>query len=172
MRVSSKPGPLLLFKCVFDQDLTVNIKLKVKSFNFAIGLTPLLLAAILSLTGCSKTSSWDKTYPVTGRLSYKGKPLSDAELAFFPTDPDAPDTVRPKAKSSEDGSFVVWTYQRGDGAPAGRYKVTVVHHSVAVSKDTLVAKPNDLPGKYARRDTTDLQIEVQKGVNEIPPFQL
>lgn len=150
----------------------MNIKSEVKTIRITTKLSALMLATLASFIGCSKTSTWETTYPVTGHISHKGKPVSGAELAFFPTDPEAPDTVRPKAKSSEDGSFVVWTYQRGDGAPAGSYKVTVVHHAVAVSKDTLVAKPNALPGKYARRDTTDLQIEVQKGVNEIPPFQL
>lgn len=124
------------------------------------------------LVGCSGPSSWETTHPVTGTITYKGKPIADAEISFFPTDPDAPDTVRPKAKSTPDGRFVVWTYTRGDGAPAGSYKVTVVRHQVAVSKDTLVAKPNDLPPKYAQRDTTDLQVQVQEGTNEIPQWNL
>ena len=134
----------------------------------ALVLLMLNLTAILA--GCSKPSSWEATHPVTGTVTFRGKPVSDVELSFFPTDPNAPDTVRPKAKSTEDGKFIAWTYTRGDGVPAGSYKVTAVHHAIGVSRDTLVAKPNDLPAKYSKLETTDLQFEIKEGHNEIPPI--
>jgi hypothetical protein len=101
-----------------------------------------------------------------------GRPVANADIALFPEDPAAPGTVRPKAKSAADGKFVVWTYVEGDGAPAGSYKVTVVHQEVGVSKDTIVAKPNDLPEKYAKVNTTDLKVQVVAGQTEIPPLEL
>jgi len=130
-----------------------------------------LLASTLS--GCSKGKDpWDTTYPVSGKVTLKGRPVADADLVFFPEDDSFPGTVRPKAKSAEDGTFVVWTYAQGDGAPAGSYKVTVVHHEVSVSKDTIVAKPNDLPNKYSKLDTTDLKVQIAAAQNDIPPFDL
>lgn len=135
------------------------------------------LAAVLllplAISGCSKGGSpWEKTYPVSGVVTYKGQPIVDAEISLFPEDKDAPETVRPKAKSTEGGKFVVWTYNPGDGAPAGNYKVTVVHNEVTVSKDTIVAKPNDLPQKYASRETTDLQLQITAGPNESSTLSL
>jgi hypothetical protein len=61
---------------------------------------------------------------------------------------------------------------QGDGAPAGNYKVTVVHNEVAVSKDTIVAKPNDLPEKFSKRDTTNIQVQIVAGKNEIPSIDI
>ncbi|XZE42913.1 hypothetical protein SH467x_002453 [Pirellulaceae bacterium SH467] len=108
---------------------------------------------------------WEKTYPVSGVVQYKGKPVPGAELAFFPVDASFPDEVRPKAKSNPAGSFDIWTYVQSDGIPAGKYRVTVVQHEVSVSKGTIVAKPNALPSKYATLDKTDLQIEIQPNAN-------
>ncbi len=103
---------------------------------------------------------------------FKGAPVNNAELSFFPEDRSVPDSVRPKAKTSADGKFVAWTNVQGDGVPAGNYKVTIVHNEVSISKDTIVAKPNDLPAKYAALDTTDLQVQIKAGNNELQPFEL
>lgn len=136
-------------------------------FGFESLSSVALLAVVTALAGCSNSGSpWEKTHPVSGVVTYKGQPLADAEIAFFPLEKDAPETVRPKAKSTAGGKFTVWTYNPGDGAPVGKYKVTVVHNEVAVSKDTIVAKPNDLPPKYASRESTDLELQIVAGNNE------
>lgn len=143
-------------------------KRKLLGFTLAFG------AALLPmLSGCSGgKSAWEKTHPASGVISYKGKPIVDAELSFFPEDKTAPDSVRPKAKSTEGGKFTVWTFAQGDGAPEGSYKVTVVHNEVAVSNDTIVAKPNDLPEKYSKVDSTDIIVKIAAGQNEIPKIEL
>lgn len=143
-------------------------KRKLLGFTLAFG------AALLPmLSGCSGgKSAWEKTHPASGVVTYKGKAIVDAELSFFPEDKAAPETVRPKAKSTEGGKFTVWTYAQGDGAPEGSYKVTVIHNEVAVSKDTIVAKPNDLPEKYSKLDSTDIVVKIAAGQNEIPKIEL
>ncbi|MDX1928353.1 MAG: hypothetical protein SFV81_17630 [Pirellulaceae bacterium] len=131
------------------------------------------LLLLTGLVGCGKGKDpWEVTHPATGVVNFKGRPIVDAELTFFPEDKSAPDSVRPKAKSTAGGKFEVWTYVQGDGAPAGNYKVTVVHNEVAVSKDTIVAKPNDLPEKFSKRDTTDIQVQIVAGKNEIPSIDI
>lgn len=126
-----------------------------------------------SLSGCSDSKEpWETTYPVSGVVTYKGTPVANADISFFPKDESFPDSVRPKAKSTTDGTFVISTYGSGDGAPAGDYKVTIVRHEIAVSKDTIVAKPNDLPNKYSKRDTTDLEVQVVSSPNDLAPFEL
>lgn len=126
-----------------------------------------------ALSGCSGGKEpWETTYPVSGVVTYNGKPVANADISFFPEDQSFPDVVRPKAKSGEDGTFVISTFGGGDGAPAGNYKVTIVRHEIAVSKDTIVAKPNDLPNKYSKRDTTDLAVQVEASPNNLAPFEL
>lgn len=127
----------------------------------------------LTLSGCgSAKQPWEHVVPAKGKVLRNGKPVADAEISLFPEDSSIPDSVRPRAKSDQNGEFVVWTYETGDGAPAGSYKVTVVHHEVTVSKDTLVTKPNDLPRKYATLESTDLVVTVGTGPTEIPPLDL
>jgi len=135
----------------------------------------LLFGAMLlpSLSGCGKAKNpWETAYPAKGVVTYKGKPLAGAEISLFPQGDAVPENVRPRAKSAEDGSFTLWTYERGDGAPAGTYKATVVHHQVVVTNGSVGSKPNDLPRKYARPDTTDLVVEISQGTTEIPKFEL
>lgn len=136
------------------------------------GLLSVVVVAIAVATGCKPSNPWENPHPVSGSVTYKGKPVGDAELTLFPVDPTAPESVRPRARTSADGKFTVWTYQEGDGAPAGQYKVTVVHNEVSVSKNTIVAKPNDLPPKYSRRDSTDLQVTITAGKNDLPALEL
>ena len=120
--------------------------------------------------GCKSQDPWETTYPASGSVVFKGKPVDSAEVTLFPVDSKIPETVLPRGKSGPDGKFVLWTFKAGDGAPAGKYKVTVIHNEVSVSKDTIVAKPNDLPVKVSRKDTTDLEVTIAAGQNELPPF--
>jgi hypothetical protein len=137
------------------------------------GVTAVIcLMAFSAMNGCSKPKPWETTHPTSGQVTFKGAPVADAELSFYPDDASFPTSVRPKAKTTADGKFVAWTNEQGDGLPAGSYKVTIIHNVVAISKDTVVAKPNDLPAKYAALDTTDLQVKIVPGKNVIPSFDL
>ncbi|MEY3174717.1 MAG: hypothetical protein RLZZ436_2631 [Planctomycetota bacterium] len=132
----------------------------------------LVLVTTLGLAGCSEKSAWEVPYPVKGSLTFRGKPVAEADIVLFPEDPSWPETVRPRARTKADGTFDVWTWQQGDGAPAGNYKVTLVHHEVAISKGAVVAKPNDLPPKYERHQTSDIRVTIVPGENQIPAFSL
>lgn len=142
--------------------------------GFSGRLMSALLCSALLLplgVGCKGGNAWEITQPASGTVVYKGKPIENAEINLFPVDPAAPELVRPRGRTTADGKFVLWTYKEGDGVPAGKYKATIVHNEVSVSKDTVVAKPNDLPAKYSRRESTDLEVTVNEGKNEIP-FEL
>jgi len=133
----------------------------------------LCLLLVASICGCGEAAkSWERPYPVTGVVTHKGKPVKDAELMFFPVDEKVPESVRPWAKSSGNGEFTLSTFDRGDGAPAGKYKATVVHHEIVVSAGSMGTKPNSLPKKYANKDTTDLVIEVKEEETKLPTLEL
>ena len=125
------------------------------------------------IVGCSKAKApWETVYPVEGVVNYQGKPLTDASITLIPQDQDFPSTVRPTARTREDGSFVVGTYSTEDGAPAGDYKVVVVRFPVIVTASNAVSGPNNLPPKYANPSTTTLTVTVDPGTNELPPLEL
>jgi hypothetical protein len=153
-----------------SSNLMVCIHAAIRSKHRLTRLVPMMCLALLA--GCSPTPSWEVTHPTTGQVTFKGRPISDVELSFFPEDKSFPDSIRPRAKTKEDGTFAAWTHVEGDGVPKGSYKVTLVHNIVAISKDTIVAKPNDLPIKYSMRDTTDILVQIQEGKNEIPVIDL
>lgn len=133
----------------------------------------LYFVAILSFTGCfSSPKPWEITHPANGTVELKGKPIENVELTLFPVDATVPESVRPRAKSTTGGKFVLGTYSLSDGAPVGKYKVTLVRNDVSVSKDTIVAKPNDLPPKYSSVNTTDIVVEIAEGNNELPAIVL
>lgn len=121
------------------------------------------------LAGCSGKEPWETPYPARGTVTFKGKPIPNAELSFHPEDDLVAEMVRPWAKTDETGEFVVSTFNKGDGAPPGRYKVTAVHHEIVISKaGGMGVKPNNLPKKYASRETTDLVVEIAAGESTLP----
>ena len=136
-------------------------------FRWGVGI----LAGVL-LSGCSERPVWEVAYPAKGVLTLRGKPVANADIVLFPEDSSWPETVRPRARTTADGTFEVWTYEQGDGAPAGSYRVTLVRHEVGFSGEAVVAKPNDLPRQYERPDSNDLRITISAGENQIPGISL
>lgn len=132
-----------------------------------------VLAMATALSGCSKPQQpWEKVYPAGGVVKYRGQPLSGAVITLIPEDADFPSSVRPTAITDEDGAFEVGTYSVADGAPAGDYKVLVLHYPVEGSAENPHAGPNDLPPMYAKVETTNLRISIGEEDTEIPPLEL
>lgn len=131
------------------------------------------LVLMITLLGCSRAKEpWEIVYPVEGVLNLAGKPLAGASITLIPQDPDVPSTVRPTARSRDDGTFTLGTYSTEDGAPAGDYKVLVLRFPVIVTASNAVAGPNNLPKKYATVQTTDLTVTVNPGEIELEPLEL
>lgn len=133
----------------------------------------ILFSVCSSLLGCGKGKEpWEKVYPVHGIVNLDGKPVGGASITLVPQDKAVPDSVRPTATSSWDGTFELGTYGTGDGAPAGIYKAVVVRFPVIGPPSSPAPGPNDLPAKYARPDTTDLSVQIKEGETDLPPLEL
>jgi hypothetical protein len=100
-----------------------------------------------------------------------GQPLSRAELVFHPIGdfPAGAAKALPQARTDGDGNFTVSTYVDSDGAPAGKYRVTVKWRGDEGRTDD---EANLLPAKYANSRATQLRANVEEGENELPPFEL
>lgn len=130
-----------------------------------------LLMAIL-WTSCARTTS-EAVYPVSGSVRYKGQPASGARIAFHPLNPSPANRPVPWATVAADGSFRLSTYLQGDGAPPGRYAVTILWPSEdRKDEDGTAAGPDRLQGRYADPKTTPFQVEVRAQPNALEPFDL
>ena len=109
-------------------------------------------------------------HPATGTLTINGKPAEGALLVFHPAagrEFDARGT-RPRATVEADGTFEVTTYQSGDGAPAGDYRVAILWFA-----DPDSSSPWDrLGNRYANPDRTDIRVSITEGVNELKPIEI
>ena len=61
------------------------------------------------------------TVPVKGRVTLDGKPVADAAVMFEPEAGGVP----ARGSTAADGSFTLTTFERDDGAIAGRHRVAV-----------------------------------------------
>jgi len=110
--------------------------------------------------------------PVTGTVTYDGKPLEQATVVFLAPVPGKSRSLAAVAITDAAGRFVLRTYRDHDGAIAGRHQVTV-HKSVTVSPGDRPLSPNEqgdildtpvvrhlIPQKYSTPDTSGLTAEV------------
>src|SRR5262249_3428590 len=84
---------------------------------------------------------------------------------------DDNDQPRSHGFARADGSFELSTNKPGDGAPAGRYRVSIVW-SRTDPDDNRSRGPDLLRGRYARPEKSGLQVEVKEGPNQLAPFEL
>jgi hypothetical protein len=126
----------------------------------------LLLSCIQACSRPDTVSNNQKlTHPVQGKFLINGQPVRGAVVTFHPQDEPGPETTRSYARTEDDGSFKLSTYQQGDGAPVGRYLITVMVRDA----DNEAAS---LPAEYAVPQTSGLKAEIKEGVNDLPPFRL
>ena len=131
---------------------------------------PLLLgaAAAAACAGCG--DDWQaETHPARGRVTVNGQPPAGAivELHSAGGKPDVRNS-RPWAVVGDDGSYTLTTYEKGDGAPAGSYKV-VVRWPPDVSQPSLADR---LGGAFSTPQRSRWTVTVAEGENELPPIEI
>lgn len=92
--------------------------------QFASPLAVAFLVAIGVLAGCSK-SARPPTYPVSGTVTWKGKPVEAARVVFVPTTSELEAAA---GVTDAAGKYQLTTYVSGDGAQPGEYRVKVAKY--------------------------------------------
>jgi hypothetical protein len=128
-------------------------------------------ALALGMTSCRR-SDHEPVYPVTGKVLYNGKPAEGAQITLVPLDGKNAKTPRPGAQVKRDGSFRLSTFASYDGAPPGRYAVTIVYRSAEKKENDENMGPDLLRGRYTEPKSTPLAVDVKEGTNELEPFQV
>ena len=126
----------------------------------------LLVVGALSATGCSGSNLVE----VTGKVTYKGKPVTSGTISFVAADkPSAYGDLNP------DGTYALHTNDPGDGATPGAYQVFVV--AMQDQAGLLPEQRSPLPAptipiKYTSLATTDLKADVVSGKKNVIDFNL
>ncbi len=137
------------------------------SRRFGILPSSTLLLVITLLQGCGSKPEGPasaETVTAKGTLTAAGKPLAHYRVTFVP-DSNLPAS----ATTDENGKFTLGTNSPGDGAVAGRHKVTVVFvgppDAPTPDMDNYkpLKPPVDVPKKQQSAETTDLTVEVPVG---------
>ena len=129
----------------------------------ALAAAPVWLALIavpfvLSLPGCEGGGApAPEVAEASGVVLYKGEPLAGFEVMFNP------EKGNPGIGATEaDGSFVLTTFKRDDGAIPATHTVTVRPRpqmgGAIEGADTV-----SIPGKYGDKATSPLKLEVKAG---------
>lgn len=99
-----------------------------------------LLIVILCLMGCGSGGRLP-TSPVSGTVSVGDKPIAGADVTFHPADDKQ--KIRPAfGKTNDAGEFELSTYDDGDGAVPGEYKISIVKQSLRPGIDVKTLTPS------------------------------
>jgi hypothetical protein len=127
-------------------------------------------------SGCGKNDGRIKVYPVSGKVLVNGAPVEGARVVLYPVSEDLkkPGMPIPDGMTDSEGNFKLRSFEPGDGAPEGEFKVCVIWLEAAPDgrvADTPSAKDR-LEGRYANPQKSTLTAKVEKGGGEIGPFNL
>lgn len=126
------------------------------------------------MAGCGDSGNRVDVHPVSGKVLHRGGPATGAKVVLYATERPDSTTPFPSAVVQPDGSFTLTSYTVGDGAPAGKYKVTVVWpEPIPPGVHAESHSPADrLGGRYSNPDQSKLEVTVTEGENELEPFNL
>jgi hypothetical protein len=130
----------------------------------------LLLPVTLFAAACG-SSTKIPLYPAEGKVLFNDKPAPGAIVWLHPMGPVDASIPKPHGKCGTDGTFRLGTFTTDDGAPAGKYHVTVFWTEPTKSGD--MDGKNLLPTRYQDSQKSGLPlVEIKAGRNELRPFLL
>ncbi len=126
----------------------------------------LCVAGLAALAGCGSKGAEYTVAPVKGKLVCRGQPVKGGHITFRPLQAaggKAGITGKPaSAEVKEDGTFVLSTYGKQDGAVVGKHEITYL--PVAAGAQSYEEKPQ--PSPYAGLVPKPNQVEVKEGQND------
>jgi hypothetical protein len=130
-----------------------------------------ILIGLLMSGGCARPKS-DRpaTYAVSGTLLVNGKPAAGARIRLYAIDDMLLEGVCPHAEVETDGSFTLTSFRSRDGAPVGKYALTVTWPSPPPPGKE--EGRDRFRGRYGDRRRPVRQVEVTPGDNVLEPVRL
>ncbi len=137
-----------------------------------------VFAVLGCLLGCGGESATlaRPVQKVRGTITVKGKAEPDVIVTMHPVGGEAAARgfVISRGQTDATGAFQITTYDTNDGAPIGQYKLAFSWKGPTSGKteeeqDMLKEK---LASKYLKPDTSEVQVEVKEGDNQLPSIDL
>jgi len=129
------------------------------------------LVSLVSLAGCGGADESFSTAKVSGKVMLDGKPVEGGDLIFAPiaADKDKKPGKSGVASVGMDGTYVVSTYAKGDGAVVGKHKVTFNPSTAGAPPvvDPSAAHVEARVNPYAGVEPKQSEVTVVKGTNTI-----
>ena len=124
------------------------------------------------LVGCGEGKI--ARYPVTGTVLVDGKPYEGARVMFCPEGgSEAFSKERPYGVTDQSGKFELTTFIKGDGAPAGDYKIMIRNGRPQNADEAKRwARRPKLPRKYGKPDLSGVTATVNAEPTELAAFEL
>lgn len=134
------------------------------------------LLALVVLTTCLTGCGSRGLVVIEGTVKVDGAPTGGVELMFFPK--DDPSGVTAAGTSNDQGKFTL-TSGMDAGVATGKYIVTASYPDPAVKptpaqmmQGTFVPGPDLFKGKYSKKQTSTVEIEITSGSKELAPIEL
>ena len=139
-------------------------------------LSGILLLSLLLVPGCGKPPAdlpQAELYPFSGIVNVNGKPATGAMLTLHPSGDSKLGIVTPHGIADENGLFMLTTYSTADGAPAGKYKVTVSWSDITNPGGSDPEHgPEKLPRRYQDKDTSGLEVNIEPNMSDVTVLEL
>jgi hypothetical protein len=130
-------------------------------------------ALAVTALACISCGNSNNLYPVSGTVTYKGKPAAGATVFFQRQGGDPMNEHALMGIVQEDGSFTLVCGPLGKGAPPGAYDVLVEWKRDLNPAKGLAHKGQDrLKGRYAAPKHPQLHAVVKAETNHLAPFEL
>lgn len=131
-------------------------------------------SVLVCCLGCG--SSAPHTIPVSGTVTFDGKPLSKGTISFIPAG-DKTEFGRPATGNIDpQGNYTLSTFKPGDGAVPGKYQVAVVSIANEPSPEEMAEKgaqiTSTIPAGYNSPMTSGLRATVEAGGAMTLDFEL
>ncbi len=118
--------------------------------SMGIGLALILGLSVAGGCGSSESTNLSPTVPVTGKVTWNGKPLAQGTVTF---EPDGGREAH--ADIQPDGSFTLTTFTKDDGALQGTHRVAVT--------GSLPGGRDRVPLRFQNYNSSQLEVEVVDG---------
>jgi hypothetical protein len=144
-------------------------------------LTSCALFTLAAVGGCDdggpprNTDGLQNLQPVSGTVSFQGKPTPGAVVLFHPADDPDSHQKRIAGIVDEEGAFEMSTTVSAGTRPGvepGTYKVSITWAEPINPNDRdSDMGPDLLPVKYKDHTTSGFEVEIGTGNNELEPFE-
>jgi hypothetical protein len=138
----------------------------------------LFVSGTLTALGCGSdrppSIAPSNTVPVNGSVTYRGKAAAGYKVTFHPQFDIGSIKFTPSGETDNQGKYTLSTGAPGNGAPPGKYKVTIEKLYATSDRKGQDTEADALKGKYNPKDpaTSKFEVEVKSGDNTLEPFRL